>query len=156
MLREAAPLETSEERVSIHSTPDSLGWKLGKEFVVSIELAPPRGVNPTKVLAGAEMLRNKGVDAVNVTDSALGRASMSALAVCYQVLSKTGMTVIPHFTTRDRTLMGIQSELLGRALDGPAPRTGAHGRRAQPGRPPGVVSGVRHRLDRADQAAVRS
>jgi homocysteine S-methyltransferase len=113
MLREAAPLETSEEHVSIHSTPDSLGWKLGKEFVVSIELAPPRGVNPTKVLAGAEMLRNKGVDAVNVTDSALGRASMSALAVCYQVLGKTGMTVIPHFTTRDRTLMGIQSELLG-------------------------------------------
>jgi methionine synthase / methylenetetrahydrofolate reductase(NADPH) len=113
MLREAAPLEASEERVSVHSTPDSLGWKLGKEFVVSIELAPPRGVNPTKVLAGAEMLRNKGVDAINVTDSALGRASMSALAVCYQVLGKTGMTVIPHFTTRDRTLMGIQSELLG-------------------------------------------
>jgi homocysteine S-methyltransferase len=113
MLREAAPLETSEQKVSAHGAPDSLGWKLGKEFVVSIELAPPRGVNPTKVLAGAEMLRNKGVDAVNVTDSALGRASMSALAVCYQVLGKTGMTVIPHFTTRDRTLMGIQSELLG-------------------------------------------
>jgi methionine synthase I (cobalamin-dependent)/5,10-methylenetetrahydrofolate reductase len=113
MLREAAPLEVSEDRVSIHNQPGSFGWKLGKEFVVSIELAPPRGINPTKVLAGAEMLLRKGVDAVNVTDSALGRASMSALAVCYQVLGRTGMTVIPHFTTRDRTLMGIQSELLG-------------------------------------------
>jgi homocysteine S-methyltransferase len=113
MLREAAPLEISEERTSVHSEPGSFGWKLGKEFVVSIELAPPRGVNPTKLLAGAEMLRAKGVDAVNVTDSALGRASMSALAVCYLVLQQTGMTVIPHFTTRDRTLMGIQSELLG-------------------------------------------
>lgn len=113
MLREAAPLEVSEERQSIHNQPGSFGWKLGKEFVVSIELAPPRGINPTKVLAGAEMLLRKGVDAVNVTDSALGRASMSALAVCYQVLGRTGMNVIPHFTTRDRTLMGIQSELLG-------------------------------------------
>ncbi|MEO5951411.1 MAG: bifunctional homocysteine S-methyltransferase/methylenetetrahydrofolate reductase [Chloroflexia bacterium] len=113
MLREAAPLEVSEELLSIHNQPGSFGWKLGKEFVVSIELAPPRGINPTKVLAGAEMLLRKGVDAVNVTDSALGRASMSALAVCYQVLGRTGMTVIPHFTTRDRTLMGIQSELLG-------------------------------------------
>ncbi|MGA7730558.1 MAG: bifunctional homocysteine S-methyltransferase/methylenetetrahydrofolate reductase [Chloroflexia bacterium] len=113
MLREAAPLEVSEERISAHSQAGSFGWKLGKEFVVSVELAPPRGINPAKVLAGAEMLLRKGVDAVNVTDSALGRASMSALAVCYQVLGRTGMTVIPHFTTRDRTLMGIQSELLG-------------------------------------------
>jgi homocysteine S-methyltransferase len=113
MLREAAPLEVSEERVSVHSEPGSFGWKLGKEFVVSVELAPPRGINPAKVLAGAEMLLRKGVDAVNVTDSALGRASMSALAVCYQVLARTGLNVIPHFTTRDRTLMGIQSELLG-------------------------------------------
>ncbi|HET9493999.1 MAG TPA: bifunctional homocysteine S-methyltransferase/methylenetetrahydrofolate reductase [Chloroflexia bacterium] len=113
MLREAAPLEISEQRTSVHSEPGSFGWKLGKEFVVSVELAPPRGVNPTKLLAGAEMLRARGVDAVNVTDSALGRASMSALAVCYLVLQQTGMTVIPHFTTRDRTLMGIQSELLG-------------------------------------------
>jgi homocysteine S-methyltransferase len=113
LLREAAPLEVSEERASIHTEIGSFGWKLGKEFVVSIELAPPRGVNPAKLLAGAEMLKAKGVDAVNVTDSALGRASMSALAVCYQVLQRTGMNVIPHFTTRDRTLMGIQSELLG-------------------------------------------
>ena len=113
MLREAAPLEMSEEIVSVHSHPGSFGWKIGKEFVVSVELAPPRGINPAKVLAGAEMLLRKGVDAVNVTDSALGRASMSALAVCYQVLARTGLTVIPHFTTRDRTLMGIQSELLG-------------------------------------------
>ncbi|HEX9987097.1 MAG TPA: bifunctional homocysteine S-methyltransferase/methylenetetrahydrofolate reductase [Chloroflexia bacterium] len=113
MLREAAPLVVSEERASVHTEEGSFGWKLGREFVVSIELAPPRGVNPAKLLAGAQMLVEKGVDAVNVTDSALGRASMSALAVCYLVLQQTGMNVIPHFTTRDRTLMGIQAELLG-------------------------------------------
>jgi methionine synthase / methylenetetrahydrofolate reductase(NADPH) len=113
MLREAAPLEVSEQRESLHDQPGSFGWKLGREFVVSVELAPPRGVNPAKLLAGAQMLRERGVDAVNVTDSALGRASMSALAVCYLVHGQSGMTVIPHFTTRDRTLMGIQAELLG-------------------------------------------
>jgi methionine synthase I (cobalamin-dependent)/5,10-methylenetetrahydrofolate reductase len=113
MLREAAPLELSEERTSVHEDVGSLGWKLGKEFVVSVELAPPRGVNPAKLLAGAHMLKAKGVDAVNVTDSALGRASMSALAVCYLVHQQAGLNVIPHFTTRDRTLMGIQAELLG-------------------------------------------
>jgi methionine synthase I (cobalamin-dependent)/5,10-methylenetetrahydrofolate reductase len=106
-------LEDVEERVSVHDEVGSFAWKLGKEFVVSIELAPPRGVNPTKLLAGAHMLKAKGVDAVNVTDSALGRASMSALAVCYQVSQQVSIPVIPHFTTRDRTLMGIQAELLG-------------------------------------------
>lgn len=106
-------LEEVEERVSVHTQPGSFGWKLGREFLVSIELAPPRGVNPTKIMAGAFMLREKGVDAVNVTDSALGRASMSALAVGYMVTQQAGMNVIIHFTTRDRTLMGIQAELLG-------------------------------------------
>ena len=113
MLREAAPLEVSEQRESVHTVPGSFGWKLGKEFVVSVELAPPRGVNPAKVLAGAHMLKARGVDAVNVTDSALGRAAMSALAVSYLIRLEVGLPVIPHFTTRDRTLMGIQAELLG-------------------------------------------
>jgi methionine synthase / methylenetetrahydrofolate reductase(NADPH) len=106
-------LEEVEERVSVHTEVGSFGWKLGKQFVVSIELAPPRGVNPAKLLAGAHMLREKGIDAVNVTDSALGRAAMSALAVSYLVTQQAGLSVIPHFTTRDRTLMGIQAELLG-------------------------------------------
>jgi homocysteine S-methyltransferase len=113
MLREAAPLELSDDRASVHSEVGSFGWKLGKEFVVSIELAPPRGVNPSKLLAGARMLKAKGVDAINVTDSALGRASMSALAVSYLVQQQANMGAIVHFTTRDRTLMGIQAELLG-------------------------------------------
>lgn len=113
MIREAAPLEASEQLTSVHSEAGSFGWKLGKEFVVSVELAPPRGVNPSKLLVGAQMLRRKGVDAVNVTDSALGRASMSALAVTYLVQQHAGINPIVHFTTRDRTLMGIQAELLG-------------------------------------------
>src|SRR5205823_5933052 len=111
--RGIAALEEIEERSSVHDEIGSFAWKLGKEFVVSVELAPPRGVNPSKLLVGAHMLRAKGIDAVNVTDSALGRASMSALAVGYQVVQQAGMNVIIHFTTRDRTLMGIQAELLG-------------------------------------------
>lgn len=109
----AGVLEEVEERVSVHDAEGSFAWKLGREFVVSVELAPPRGVNPAKLLAGAHMLKEKGVDAVNVTDSALGRASMSALAVCYMVSQQVDLPVLPHFTTRDRTLMGIQAELLG-------------------------------------------
>src|SRR5688572_18619995 len=59
MLREAAPLEVSEQRESVHDAPGSFGSKLGRDFVVSVELAPPRGVNPAKLLAGAQMLKEK-------------------------------------------------------------------------------------------------
>ena len=55
-------VQVSEERASVHSEVGSFGWKLGKEFLVSVELAPPKGVNPAKLLVGAEMLKAKGVD----------------------------------------------------------------------------------------------
>lgn len=111
--RSGGIIEESEERLSVHDEAGSFGWKLGKEFVVSIELDPTKGVNPRKLIVGSQMLKEKGVDAVNVADSALGRASMSALAVSYLVTQQVGLNAIVHFTTRDRTLMGIQAELLG-------------------------------------------
>ena len=137
----------------MHDAVGSFGWKLGKEFVVSIELAPPRGVNPTKLLAGAHMLREKGIDAVNVTDSALGRASMSALAVCYLVTQEVGLNVIPHFTTRDRTLMGIQAELLGAHAMGLRHILALTGDAPNPVEKMGSSAVFDIEFDRADQAA---
>ena len=43
----------------------------------------------------------------------MARVRMSALTMCYLIQHRTGMETILHFTTRDRSLMGLQSELLG-------------------------------------------
>jgi homocysteine S-methyltransferase len=93
--------------------PTNLARKLGKEFVVSVELDPPRGLNPEKLLLGAQMLKEAGIDAVNVADSPMARVRMSALALCYMIQHRVGIETILHFTTRDRNLMGLQSDLLG-------------------------------------------
>lgn len=93
--------------------PTGLARKLGKQFVVSVELDPPRGLNPEKMLRGAQRLKEAGVDAVNVADSPMARVRMSALALCYMVQRQVGLETILHFTTRDRNLMGIQSDLIG-------------------------------------------
>jgi homocysteine S-methyltransferase len=93
--------------------PTGLGKKIGKQFVVAVEIDPPRSLNPEKVLQGAQLLKDAGVDAVNVADSPMARIRMSALALCYLIQDRIGVETILHFTTRDRNLMGLQSDLIG-------------------------------------------
>jgi homocysteine S-methyltransferase len=90
-----------------------LSQKLGREFVVSVEVDPPKGLNPRKTLSGAELLKQAGVDFINVADSPMARVRMSAMALCYLIQHQVGIEPILHFTTRDRNLMGIQSDLIG-------------------------------------------
>lgn len=88
--------------------------KLGAgEFVVSIELDPPKGLNPAKILAGAAMMQEAGADCINIADSPMARVRMSCMALARLVQDHLGMETIIHFTSRDRNLMALQSELLG-------------------------------------------
>ncbi len=93
--------------------PTRLRQKLGREFVVSVEIDPPKGLNPSKAIEGARLLRQVGVEFINVADSPMARVRMSALALCVILQQETGVETILHLTTRDRNLMGLQADLLG-------------------------------------------
>lgn len=93
--------------------PTEFAQKLGKKFLISVEIDPPKGMDPTKAIEGAKLLKAAGVDAINVADSPMARVRMSALTLCYLIQHQVGIETIVHFTTRDRSLMGLQSELLG-------------------------------------------
>jgi methionine synthase / methylenetetrahydrofolate reductase(NADPH) len=82
-------------------------------FAISIELDPPKGLNPTKLLTGAALLQQAGADFINIADSPMARVRMSCLALARLIQDHLGIETIIHFTTRDRNLMAIQSELLG-------------------------------------------
>jgi methionine synthase I (cobalamin-dependent)/5,10-methylenetetrahydrofolate reductase len=85
-----------------------------ERFFISVELDPPRGSNPQKILAGAALLAQHGIDAINVADSPMARVRMSAQALTYVVMRHyPQFETILHFTCRDRNLMGIQADLLG-------------------------------------------
>lgn len=84
-----------------------------KEFVVSVELDPPKGLNPAKILEGAIQLQKAGVDCINIADSPMARVRMSCLALARLIQDHLGIETIIHFTTRDRNLMALQAELLG-------------------------------------------
>ncbi|GCE17026.1 bifunctional homocysteine S-methyltransferase/methylenetetrahydrofolate reductase [Dictyobacter kobayashii] len=83
------------------------------EYVISIELDPPKGLNPTKLLAGAALLQQAGADFINIADSPLARVRMSCIALARLIQDHLGIETIIHYTTRDRNLMALQSELLG-------------------------------------------
>jgi methionine synthase I (cobalamin-dependent)/5,10-methylenetetrahydrofolate reductase len=102
-----APPVIEEER------PLSLQEKLGRTFVISVEVDPPRGSNPRKMLVGGRRLAEAGVDAINVADSPMARVRMGAVAASKMLQDETGVPVVLHFACRDRNLMGLQSDLLG-------------------------------------------
>lgn len=92
----------------------ALGKKLSEgKFIVSIEIVPPRGCDPTGALEIARQLKERGVDCVNIPDGPRASARMSSMALAFLIQAQTGMEVILHYTCRDRNLLGIQSDLLG-------------------------------------------
>ena len=84
-----------------------------KGFVISVELDPPRGVNVRRLVEAADRMYRAGADLINVADSPMARVRLSASATCRIIQEKVPIGTILHFTTRDRNLMGLQSDLLG-------------------------------------------
>jgi homocysteine S-methyltransferase len=82
-------------------------------FVVSIEIDPPRGLNPRRALRGAARLKLAGVDCINVGDSPMARVRMSPFAMAVLFRQQLGIETIVHVTTRDRNLLALQADLIG-------------------------------------------
>jgi 5,10-methylenetetrahydrofolate reductase len=82
-------------------------------FVVSVEIDPPKGLNPRRALEGAAMLKDAGVDCINVGDNPRAETRMSPLAFALLVQQRAGLETIIHFTTRDRNLAALQADLIG-------------------------------------------
>ncbi len=83
------------------------------EFVTSVEIVPPRGVDPAKMLAEVRKLKAAGVDAVNVPDGPRAQSRMSAIATSVLIQQECGIETVTHYACRDRNLLGMLSDLLG-------------------------------------------
>jgi methionine synthase I (cobalamin-dependent)/5,10-methylenetetrahydrofolate reductase len=89
------------------------------EFVVSVEIDPPRGGNAQGMLELAEALRDSGhVDVVDVNDNPRARARMSGLMASATIERVVGLETIPHLTPRDASIAGLESMLLGAHAEG--------------------------------------
>lgn len=86
-----------------------------EEFLVTAEVEPPRGADVSAAIDGARILKSCGVDAVNVTDNPMARLRMSSIAVAALIQREAGVETVVQITTRDRNVLGLQSDLLGAA-----------------------------------------
>ncbi len=90
-----------------------------REWVVSAQLDPPLGANLAGLIETAQALKDSGqVGFVDVNDNAGARAGMSAVMASAVIQRACGIETIPHLTTRDLTVMGLESALFGAHAEG--------------------------------------
>lgn len=106
-----------EERPAQEPVPreskSRLAKSLGRKFVVSVEMDPPKGADPGLFLEKAQWLKENEVDFLNIGDGPRASARMSALSFAVLLEQEVGVESILHYQCRDRNLIGIQSDLLG-------------------------------------------
>ncbi len=111
----AAVVAAPEVRPLAAREPESSLWRkiqAGK-FVVSVEIDPPKGTSIDRVLEQVgRVMASKCVDAIDINSGPLARVGMDALALA-GALEARGVETIPHLTTRDANLIGLQAMLLG-------------------------------------------
>jgi homocysteine S-methyltransferase len=90
-----------------------------QEWVVSVQLDPPLGGSSSGLVELAHALKESGaVGWVDINDNATARAGMSSLMVSAKIERECGLETIPHLTTRDWSVMGLESMLLGAHAEG--------------------------------------
>jgi 5,10-methylenetetrahydrofolate reductase len=106
----AQPAPPPQER-----DPESKFWKRlqKKEFTVCVEIDPPKGIALDRIYEQVDrVMASKKVDAIDINSGAMARVGMDALIVA-GALEARGIETVPHLTTRDQNIIGLQAMLLG-------------------------------------------
>jgi methionine synthase / methylenetetrahydrofolate reductase(NADPH) len=83
-------------------------------FVLSVQLDPPKGTNLARILKAATVLKGSGrVDVVDINSNPVARVMMDSLVTAGEIEHQIGIPTIPHVTTREINIMGLQSLMLG-------------------------------------------
>jgi len=91
-----------------------LGRKLAhKEKIISIEIAPPKGVETSLLVEKAALCSQMGVDTINIPDGPRASSRLSAMITAIKIQQNAGIETILHMCCRDKNLISMQSDLLG-------------------------------------------
>ncbi|HID53107.1 MAG TPA: bifunctional homocysteine S-methyltransferase/methylenetetrahydrofolate reductase, partial [Anaerolineae bacterium] len=105
--------EREDKGTAVPDEPTQLAQFLADgTFVITVEMRPPRGVSPHRLLRGAHMLKEAGANILNIADTPVAQMRMSAWAAAHLVQKEVGLETILHFPTRGRNLLRVQGDLL--------------------------------------------
>ncbi len=117
----ATVAELTPQDVQVVPAEERSNWaaKIARgEFVTSVEVLPPKGCDAQKTLDSIRLLKDAGVDGVNIPDGPRAQTRMSAQATAVLVEREIGIEAVLHYCCRDRNLLGMMSDLLGAAALG--------------------------------------
>lgn len=111
---DAPAAEAAQTPVPVAERSEFARRLYGGRFCVSVELDPPRGIDPGHAVDGAAMLHKAGIDVVNIADGPRAVARMGPTALSHLVRRRTpNMETVIHYCCRDRNLLGMQMDLIG-------------------------------------------
>jgi methionine synthase / methylenetetrahydrofolate reductase (NADH) len=99
----------------VERAPESKFWKKlqAGQFTVCVEIDPPKGVSLDRIYEQVDKIMASGkADAIDINSGAMARVGMDALVVA-GALEARGVETVPHLTTRDFNIIGLQAMLLG-------------------------------------------
>jgi len=117
--RKRVTLAERVERSGVPVAPVSeFARKLETGFPITVEVDLPRGNDVSEVVEASRRLRERGVDAIDISDGARARLRMHPVAVAKIIQDEIGMEVVAHMSCRDRNIIGLQADLLSAAALG--------------------------------------
>jgi len=110
----AAAAATPEAQPIAQRAPESKLWQRiqARQFTVSVEIDPPKGVALDRIFEQvAKVIACPEVHLIDINSGAMARVGMDALMLA-GALEARGIETIPHITTRDANIIGLQAMLL--------------------------------------------
>src|ERR1700674_5070787 len=118
-VKSASHAHTAEGAVKpapvLQREPESKFWKKlqAGEFTVCVEIDPTKGISLDRIFEQVDkIMASKKVDAIDINSGAMARVGMDAL-ITAGALEARGIETVPHLTTRDFNIIGLQAMLLG-------------------------------------------
>ena len=121
----SAPLEVVERTLAVAQlAPEREETALARDlrerrFVVSVQIDPPLGGDYTGLIETVDAIRESGsAGYVDINDNATASAKLSAMIMAAAIERRLGVETIPHLTSRDYSVMGLEALLLGGHAEG--------------------------------------
>ena len=120
----SAPLVVERREIAVPTLTHEPETELARalhdgQWVISAQVDPPLGGSHAGMLELVRAIKQSGrIGFVDINDNATARAGMSALIVAAAIERECGIETIPHVTTRDASIMGLESLLLGAHAEG--------------------------------------
>ena len=100
----------SDDSRGIHGRVSTLDLD---SFLITIEVVPPLGADPSALLSALDALKDLPADAFSVATNPVAKARMCAMSLCVLIQQKTGKPAILHCTTRDHNRISLQAMFWG-------------------------------------------